>query len=946
MAGRTGTGSTKAATGRATWRCTASPSSACDTTNPPETTPPGRPARARTSSRSSAASNGSSPARRTGRSSPYATTESGVGCRPNVAPDFANRAWATASPNGRSARRYACRPAASAKSNETNETCPNSSNGPSNGSPPSPTQNNTPKHLTMYRSIVEQTFEYVLHKAFSVVLFLGRKTNLQETPLMPWNSTAQRRTTTHENNTRAIFKLRHALYCRIMCSRVVGGKDRFNRNMQSLFSEKSYSKRNLLAIICLCCAFLLETFVFNLPFWQTLNAQETIYSINQTTSPLSLGAGLSKQGNNLIISNTDKAYIDIHQLRKIKYLQLQSYRYANSNNIAYTVSVQFNAGEQWHEGTSRTFSPAIKRSQYVNIGGTASSIRLRFTAAKGSAIPITGIIVNPRISFHLSLIRLLIELFLILFIVFLGPKSPLYHKHLSSISQHQQKIIFGCITIIFLIIWTGVCWLSGSVKYWTGSHPGFGGHIASFDQYDDLAKALLHGHLSLDLPVDQQLKAMPNPYDYTARSRIAENGATIYFDYAFYNGKYYSYFGVVPALLFFVPFRLLTGLALPTTCAVLFCCLVATIFATILTIELSKHYGNNPSIGCVLFAIIIFNLGSGIAYQTFTPSFYCVPQAASYMFTVAGLSFWLLSKSNKSVISSLYAFLGTFSIALNLGCRPQFILSMLLAVPIFWDSVFRHRTLFSRKGLASTVAICSPIFLIFIPLFLYNYFRFGNILNFGSNYNLTGFDMTNSNQPILSLLPLAFYYLFQPGSIIGHFPFVSLTNIPVLTWFPMEPSIGGIFMIAPFLLLIIFMHWIRKRDIPLRQNTAIKTNNSILFTLQNINTTKLLIYILLIIGAFILVADAKIAGYAWRYDTDFCWAFCIVTMLVLFQSEAMTQASVQKQPSLLQVLLIASAAFSFLYQFFSLFTINRYGSLIDISPSHYYAIANWFLFLL
>lgn len=52
--------------GRATWRCTASPSSACDTTNPPGTTPPGRPARAKASSRSSAASNGSSPARRTG----------------------------------------------------------------------------------------------------------------------------------------------------------------------------------------------------------------------------------------------------------------------------------------------------------------------------------------------------------------------------------------------------------------------------------------------------------------------------------------------------------------------------------------------------------------------------------------------------------------------------------------------------------------------------------------------------------------------------------------------------------------------------------------------------------------------------------------------------------------------------------------------------------------
>ena len=71
--------------------------------------------------------------------------------------DYAARktcgAQAMASPNSRSARHYACRPAASARLNEANGTCPNSSDGPSNGFTPSPVQNNTPKHLTMYRSI-------------------------------------------------------------------------------------------------------------------------------------------------------------------------------------------------------------------------------------------------------------------------------------------------------------------------------------------------------------------------------------------------------------------------------------------------------------------------------------------------------------------------------------------------------------------------------------------------------------------------------------------------------------------------------------------------------------------------------------------------------------------------------------------------------------------------
>ena len=111
VAGRTGTGSIKAATGKATWRCAASPSSACDTTSPPGTTPPGRPVRVRAGSRTSAASNGSSPVRRAGCSSPYATVGSGVGCRPNTAPDCANRAWATVSPTaGRRGAMHAVQP--------------------------------------------------------------------------------------------------------------------------------------------------------------------------------------------------------------------------------------------------------------------------------------------------------------------------------------------------------------------------------------------------------------------------------------------------------------------------------------------------------------------------------------------------------------------------------------------------------------------------------------------------------------------------------------------------------------------------------------------------------------------------------------------------------------------------------------------------------------------
>ena len=50
---------------------------------------------------------------------------------------------------------------------------------------------------------VQQPFEYVLHKAFSVSGFPEQKTRYRKRPLTPWDSTAHRRATAHENNTRA-----------------------------------------------------------------------------------------------------------------------------------------------------------------------------------------------------------------------------------------------------------------------------------------------------------------------------------------------------------------------------------------------------------------------------------------------------------------------------------------------------------------------------------------------------------------------------------------------------------------------------------------------------------------------------------------------------------------------------------------------------------------------
>ena len=80
---------------------------------------------------------------------------------------------------------------------------------------------------------------------------------------------------------------------------------------------------------------------------------------------------------------------------------------------------------------------------------------------------------------------------------------------------------------------------------WNGTIPGHR------DQYERMAQSILNGHLYLEYEdVDPRLSEMENPYDPQARKEL---GIYYHWDHAFYNGKYYMYFGIVPVFLLFLP---------------------------------------------------------------------------------------------------------------------------------------------------------------------------------------------------------------------------------------------------------------------------------------------------------------------------------------------------------------------------------------------------------
>ena len=135
-----------------------------------------------------------------------------------------------------------------------------------------------------------------------------------------------------------------------------------------------------------------------------------------------------------------------------------------------------------------------------------------------------------------------------------------------------------------------------------------------------MAESILNGHLYIDYPdIDPKLLALDNPYDFEAR-KAAE--VSYHWDHAFYNGRYYMYFGIVPVFLLFLPYRFLTGTNLTTYHATqifvsLFICGIFTTFYTLV-----KTFFRRMSLSIYLALSVAFSIVS-VWYSTAAPALYC-----------------------------------------------------------------------------------------------------------------------------------------------------------------------------------------------------------------------------------------------------------------------------------------------------------------------------------
>ena len=500
------------------------------------------------------------------------------------------------------------------------------------------------------------------------------------------------------------------------------------------------------------------------------------------------------------------------------------------------------------------------------------------------------------------------------------------------LARRSQRVAICVMLAVMCVFLAGLSrvsgqdvWLERGAVYEEGIQA-----VQDGNQYNHLADAFLAGRVDLDLPQSEILLSMENPYDTPLRQQLnASAHEPIYWDYAFHDGKYYCYFGALPCLLTFLPFKAVTGHDLRTDyVVVLFACL-AVIAGTALLYQLAKTYFKELSFGAYAVGVVFLFCSGGVMEQVFLPRIYPIPILSALFFCFLGFTLFLKAKrrfregnlANKALLAG-----GALCVACTLGCRPQYILSAALVVVLFWREI-REGRFFSRAGAGNTLAVIAPFLVAAVPVCLYNYARFASPFDFGASYNLTGADMTAYSFVPLVVAAQSLEYLFLPPVMQAGYPFIhavdELAGLPVCLW-TNEPVYGGFFAFAPAAFAVFAL--------------AGKKMHSSLAE----RGVRGLAVACIVLAMVVLVVVSYVSGVTMRYFADFAWLLVLPATLVLWETMDAERARGEIRVSgSLSALVIAGLP---LYCWTFLAT-TRFGALAAASPWIYNGVEALLRFL-
>ncbi|MBR1470624.1 MAG: hypothetical protein IJ600_03160 [Lachnospiraceae bacterium] len=422
--------------------------------------------------------------------------------------------------------------------------------------------------------------------------------------------------------------------------------------------------------------------------------------------------------------------------------------------------------DQYAQMADRIYRPDNVISKYLWFQGTGRirTIVLGCSLSEAGAIRIRKIVANARQPLCFSWIRCSV-----MFLLAMAGTGLYSFWKSDQQAEHTMKGKFAVVTMIGLALL-----VPAVILYVENGYSRIDHH---FQPYQKLAEALAAGQACLLEEPSEQLMALENPYDYTARTAVGlQEGRDYLWDTAYFQGRYYTYFGIVPCLIFYLPFWLCFGTHI-TEGAVIFICAALFYAGVWLLVQTycRTYHKEIPFAVQMIMAVSIF-LGSNMMACMGNPDAHDVPRITGICFLAWGLYFWISSLPEEcaetagSDLKLWRVTVGSLFMALAVGCRPNLALYSFMAPVIFWK--YRKSGIGTADRMKRYAALLLPYVPVAAGLMYYNAIRFGSPFDFGFAYNLTVQDCSRTVLALDKVILGVYGYLLKFPQLDYRFPYL------------------------------------------------------------------------------------------------------------------------------------------------------------------------------
>lgn len=331
-----------------------------------------------------------------------------------------------------------------------------------------------------------------------------------------------------------------------------------------------------------------------------------------------------------------------------------------------------------------------------------------------------------------------------------------------------------------------------AVYVWFVSTGSWTNWVSPTHYYADLARGFARGKLYVAVRPDPNLLTATNPWE-----PLPNGGTAGLLDLSYYRGRFYLYWGPVPAVLLLLVRPIINWRVGDLQLAFAFSagvCILQCLFAVLVW---DRWFKALPKY-LLWTSILVMGLANPVTFVLNNHQGARIYEASimgGQFFLVSGFLTALAALGPPTSRGRLMLAGGLWALALGTRLNLALPAGVLALLVTAWILKFNEG---SGRKLSQVIALCAPLALGLVCVSWYNWARFGSVTETGWSYQMAGnINMHDHYGELFGpsyMLQNLFNYPLNPVDIRAEFPFLhvlAVTTKPILPFYPLPELYGG-----------------------------------------------------------------------------------------------------------------------------------------------------------